>query len=111
MGKKNGNDTVEGQLELIDVDDPALKDTKRALMAYDKLLTEKKESAAAYREKEEASRDKVLSAITAAGVSPDASGVYHLSFGGKQWDISQEAQLRIKKHSIKDGDPDDADAE
>jgi hypothetical protein len=110
MAKKS-NEQVEGQLELIDVDDPALKDTKRALVAYDKLLTEKKESAAAYREKEEASRDKVLTAIQAAGVSPDANGIYHLSFGGKQWDISQEAQLRIKKHRLKDGDPDDADAE
>ena len=111
MGKKNRNETVEGQLTLIDVDDPALKETKRALLAYDKLLTEKTESAAAYREKEEESRAKVLAAIQSAGVSPDANGVYHLSFGGKQWDISQEAQLRIKKHNIKDGDPEDRSKE
>lgn len=110
MAKKTKADLeAAGQMELIDVDDPKLKDIKREITGYDKMLTANKEQHAADRKAEKAKRAKVLEAIVAAGVKPDADGTYHLCFGGKQWDISQEAQLKIKKHNVKDGDPDDDD--
>jgi hypothetical protein len=85
-----------GQLELIEVDDPAYKDVKRELIGYEKLVLEAKEQHAADKKAEEAKRKKVLAAIVAANIKPDAEGVYHLTFGGKQWSISQESQLKIK---------------
>ena len=95
MAKKEG----EGeQLELIDVDDPKLKDVKKELLAYDKLKEANKEQGSAGREAEKSKRQKVLAAIIEAGVKPDAEGVYHLTFAGKQWDIRQDNQLKIKKH-------------
>ena len=85
------------QLELIDVDDPKLKGVKKELGEYDDLLTENREEASAGRDAERAKRKKVLEKVLSAGLKPDADGVYHLRFGSRVWDISQEAQLKIKK--------------
>ena len=98
-----------GQMELIDVDDPMLKGVKKSIMGYEKFKAEKKERSAADRQVEEKKRKEVLSEIQAAGLKPDALGTYHISLGGKEWLISQEAELKIHKRALKDGEPDEGD--
>jgi hypothetical protein len=94
------------QLELIDVDDPQFKALKKQIGEYDRLVSDNREQASANRTREKDKRVKVLEAVKAADLTPDANGVYHIKFGGKVWDISQEAQLRIKKHAAKEETPD-----
>jgi len=72
------------------------------------------EQHAADRTAEKAKRGKVFDAVTGAGIKPDAEGVYHLTVNGKVYDISQDSQLKIKKHNAPkdetaadDGEPDD----
>ena len=87
------------QLQLIDVDDPKLADVKRELKAYDNILAENREQGAANRQAEKAKRARVLEKVEAAKLKPGPDGVYRLTLDGKTWEISQEAQLKIKKHA------------
>lgn len=91
-------DTAGEQLELIDVDDPNLKEVKREILGYDKLLTANREQHASDREAEKRKREKVLAAIEATGIQPEADGSYHMVLDGKEWVLFQDSQLKIKKH-------------
>ena len=104
MAKK---EEVAGQLELIDVDDPKYKEVKRRLLAYDKWDVANKEEGADRRKDGKKKKDEVIEAIVATGDQPDANGTYHFLLAGKQWDISQPAQLKIKKHNAKDPKPEE----
>lgn len=87
----------EEQLELIDVDGPELKPVKKQITEYEKLTEENKVQHSADRQAERDKRKKVFAAIEAAGIKPDAEGVYRFLMGGHVWEFSQEAQLKIKK--------------
>lgn len=89
----------EEQLELIDVDDPKFKTVKKQIIEYEKLKEENREQGAANRTAERNKRAKVFEAVMGANLKPDANGVYHISLGGKVYDISQDSQLKIKKHN------------
>lgn len=86
------------QLELIDVDDPKYKAVKKQIVEYESLKQENSEQTSANNVAEKTKRKKVLEAVLAANITPDSDGVYHLRINGKIYDISQESQLRIKKH-------------
>jgi hypothetical protein len=102
MAKKNTTDPE--QIPLIDVDDPALKAVKTQITGYEKLQSENREQHAADRKAERDKRQKVLEAVQASNLKPDVEGAYHLLFGGKEWIIRQDSQLKIKKHAIKEVD-------
>ena len=105
------------QLELIDVKDPKYKAVCKQITEYEALKTENQEQHSANMAAEKAKRKKVFEAVEACGIKPDADGVYHVPVDGKIYDISQDAQLKIKKHSApKDKAPasvsgDDAEGE
>jgi hypothetical protein len=102
---KSNKEEVPGQLELIDVDDPKYKEVKRELLAYDTLKIANQEEGAARRKGLKDKKKKVIAAIVATGEQPDSAGTYHFLLAGKQWDISQPSELKIKKHNAKDADP------
>lgn len=104
--------TADEQMDLIDVDDPKLKPVKKQITEYEKLKEENKVQHSADRVAEKEKRKKVFAAIQAAGINPDADGVYRFRMDGKVWEFSQEAQLRIKKRNAPrddNPDPDDDD--
>lgn len=94
------------QLELIDVDDPKLKVVKKHILEYEALQADNREQGSANRVAEKTKRAKVLEAVTSANLKPDSNGVYHITCNGKVYDISQESQLKIKKHALPKNDSD-----
>ncbi len=92
---------VEGQLDLIE-DSPEMKAVKRQLKEYDKLKLSNKEQHSANTEALTKKRDKVFEAVKAAGIEPDAEGAYTVIFDSTEWTFRQDAQLKIKKHAVKD---------
>ena len=108
------DEQVEGQMELIDVDDPKFKDVKRELKGYETMVENHREQHSADKKAEEAKKAKVLSALHETGIQPDAEGAYHVILGGKEYVISQPSQLKITKRKApagaegeQEGDSDD----
>ncbi len=116
MAKRTPKQNDGEQLTLIETDTPAIKAVKKQIKEYEKLQEENREQHAADRMALKAKRTKVFEAVEAAGFTPDAEGHYHIPFDGKDWTISQDSELKIKKKAIKgessdDGDDEDASAE
>ena len=99
--KREAESELDEQMTLIDVDTPEMKEVKKELTQYEKLKMENAEQHAADREAEKDKRLRVLAAIEASGATPNADGEYHFRVGDKEWVISQDSQLKIKKHKIK----------
>lgn len=96
----------EEQLELIDVDDPKFKAVKKQILEYEKLKDENREQGSANRTAERNKRTKVFEAVMGAELKPDSNGVYRVMLGGKVYEISQDSQLKIKKHNAPKDDND-----
>ena len=106
--RKNNSDAGE-QLSLIETDTPATNAAKKNIKEYEQLQEENREQHAADRIALKAKKMKVFEAVQAAGFKPDAEGAYHIALDGKDWTISQDSELKIKKHAIKDSDSSDDD--
>jgi hypothetical protein len=93
---------VEGQEMLVDNYTPEMKAAVKKCKEYENLVGKQAEERAEYRIAEKKKRQQVLESIQASGIKPDADGSYTLRVDEKEWVLTQESQLKIKKHKIKD---------
>lgn len=105
MAKKH----VEGQEVMPFAEDtPEIKTAKKLIREYKKLKDGFQAQHSADRETLEKKQVKMVEAVVASGLQPDAEGCYHFDMGEKIADVWQDSTFKIKYRKNEDDEiPDD----
>lgn len=102
---------AEGQEMLIENDTPEIKTAKRLIKEYKKMREGFQFQHSTDRETLEKKQAKMVEAVQAAGLKPDAEGRYHIDMGDKTADVWQDSTFKIKFRNNKEDDTDFANEE